>query len=223
MRNITHADLIKHLFKMAYDPINTKDDDGATKSMTHELVVKLIRACNAKFEEIEVFHAKSTNCSNKKGWRVSSKSKLKKSKETKPKGLAHSDSASMPAAVKLESPSHDKAKLGSPLTAKPLSRFNSTSKPKSRMTVTTLMTSSSAASSLKTGKKLPSAIKPTPKSNPSLKLPLKRKNPKLYDSEEKFEVKAALPTIDEAHTHHQAIPKANYVDTIVLSSKEEEP
>ncbi|KAI0243899.1 DNA topoisomerase 2 [Massospora cicadina] len=134
MRNVTHADLIKQLIEMAFDLIKTKDDGGATNngfkyllgmkmiSMIHELVEKLIRVCDAKFEGIEVLCAKSppdlwnadfnlflklweemvekiqltfsqsltkgTICSNKKGWRVASKPKLKKkNKETKHKAL----------------------------------------------------------------------------------------------------------------------------------------
>ncbi|KAI0244673.1 DNA topoisomerase 2 [Massospora cicadina] len=71
MCNVTHANLIKQLIEMAFDPINTKDDNGATNSgfkylldikiisMNCELVEKLIRVRDAKFEEIEVIHAKS--------------------------------------------------------------------------------------------------------------------------------------------------------------------
>ncbi|KAI0223967.1 DNA topoisomerase 2 [Massospora cicadina] len=141
MCNIIHADFIRWLSEMAFDPINTKNDDGATNSsfkyllgmkminMTRELVEKLVRFCAINFEEIEVLHAKSsldlwnadldfllklwedtveenqlafsqsltegTSCSNKKRWRVAPKPKLKKeSKETNPKGLAHSDRTS---------------------------------------------------------------------------------------------------------------------------------
>ncbi|KAI0236257.1 hypothetical protein L0F63_003875, partial [Massospora cicadina] len=51
----------------------------------------------------------------------------------------------------------------------------------------------------------------------------KRKSHKVYDSEGDFDVEAALPTIAKAHPHRQAVPKASYVDIIVLSHKKEEP
>ncbi|KAI0244768.1 hypothetical protein L0F63_002950 [Massospora cicadina] len=87
--------------------------------------------------------------------------------------------------------------------------------------------------SQRTGKNLPSAVKPTPKSMAKVltldkpeskpKAAPKHKNHKVSDSEEDFEVEAAPSTIAKAHPCHQAIPKASYVNTIVLSSEEEEP
>ncbi|KAI0223966.1 hypothetical protein L0F63_001317 [Massospora cicadina] len=76
-----------------------------------------------------------------------------------------------------------------------------------------------------------SAVKPIPKSMAKAlaldkpeskhKATLKRKNPNVSDSEEDFEVEAVLPTISEACPHRQAIYKASYVNTIVLSYEEE--
>ncbi|KAI0217662.1 DNA topoisomerase 2, partial [Massospora cicadina] len=270
MRNVAYADFIKRLTEMGFDPINTKDDDGATNSgfdylfnmkminMTQELAEKLIRARDVKLEEIEVLRAKSpldlwntdldlflklweetvdeiqlafaqsltegTSCSNKKGRKVTSKLKLKKeSKETKPKGLARSDSASKPAAMKPELPSHAKAEPGSPPPSKPLSRSNSSSKPKSKLIHDGSDDSDDpfkGSLSQRTGKNLPSAVKPTPKpmakalaldkpeSKP--KAAPKRKDPKVSDSEEDFEMDAALPTIAKSRPRRQAIPKASY-------------
>ncbi|KAI0244234.1 hypothetical protein L0F63_006508 [Massospora cicadina] len=164
---------------------------------------------------------KGTSCSNKKGWRVALKPKIKKkSKNTNLKGLYHSDSASKPAAVKPESPSHAKAKKGSPLQAKPHSLSNSTLKPKSKL----IQDDSNNSEDQFKG----SIIKPTlksvvkvlaldkPESKP--KTAPKRKNLK-----ENFEVEAILFTIAKAHTHRQAIPKASYGNTIVLSSEERNP
>ncbi|KAI0236296.1 DNA topoisomerase 2 [Massospora cicadina] len=178
-----------------------------------------------------------TNCSNKKRWRFASKHNFKKErKETKPKGLACSDRTSKPAAMKLESPSHAKAKLGSPPLAKPLSHSNSTSKPKSKPFQDDSKDYDDqfkGSLSQRTGKKLPSAVKPTPNSiaktlaldkpESKPKAAPKRKNTKVFDSEEVFEVEAALPTIAKDCPRHQAVPKASYIDTIVLSSEEEEP
>ncbi|KAI0226238.1 DNA topoisomerase 2 [Massospora cicadina] len=217
------------LIEMASDPINTKDDNRATK------IEKLIRVCDAK-SSLDLWNAdlnlflklwketveenclafsqsltEGTSCSNKKGHRVTSKPKLKKeSKETKPKGLACSDSASKPAAMKPEFSLNAKAKLGSPPPAKPLSRSNSTSNPKSNPIHGSL--------SQRTGKKLPIAIKPTFKSmakalaldKPEFKLKAahKRKNSKVSDSEEDFEVEAALLTVAEdlpsSPSHYQS-------------------
>ncbi|KAI0235544.1 DNA topoisomerase 2-beta [Massospora cicadina] len=86
-----------------------------------------------KIEEIQITFALSltegTSCSNKKGFRFTPKPKLnKKSKETKLRGLARPDSASKPAAVKLELPSHAKDKLGCSPLVKPLSHSKITLK-----------------------------------------------------------------------------------------------
>ncbi|KAI0226341.1 DNA topoisomerase 2, partial [Massospora cicadina] len=161
MRNVTHADLIKQLIDMEFDFINTMDNDGPSIVLWEDMV-----------EENQLTFAQSlTECtrrSNKKGRRVASKSKLnKESKETKPKGLDRSNSASKPAAMKLESPSHAKAKLGIPPSAKPFSRSNITSMPKSKPYQDDSDDSDDQFKdrlSQKAGKKLPSDVEPTSKS-----------------------------------------------------------
>ncbi|KAI0228218.1 hypothetical protein L0F63_006208, partial [Massospora cicadina] len=51
----------------------------------------------------------------------------------------------------------------------------------------------------------------------------KHKNIKVSNNEEDFDSEIALLTIAKACPNHQAVFKASYDDTIVLSSEEEEP
>ncbi|KAI0230607.1 DNA topoisomerase 2 [Massospora cicadina] len=148
-------------------------------------------------EEIQLAFAQSltegTSCSNKKEQRITSKLKLKK----------------------------------------PLSRSNSTLKLKSKLIQDDSDDQFKGSLSQRTRMKLPSALKPTPKSMAKAlaldkpeskpKAALKRKNPKVSDSEEDFKMEATLPTIAKVCPSRQAISKASYVNTIALSSEAEEP
>ncbi|KAI0219608.1 DNA topoisomerase 2 [Massospora cicadina] len=183
MCNVTHTDLIKRLIENAFDPINTKDDDGATNSglkylldtkmisMTRELVEKLIRVHNAKFEEIEVLCAKS------------------------PLDLYNAD---LNLLLKLWK-EMDKAKLGSPPLDKPLSRSKSNLKPKSKPIYDNSDDSDDQfKGSLSQRNKSMAKVLALNKSESKTKVVPKRKTPKVSDIEEDFEVEAMLHTIAKA-------------------------
>ncbi|KAI0222310.1 hypothetical protein L0F63_007128, partial [Massospora cicadina] len=164
--------------------------------ITHKLVEKLIRVHDAKLEKIELWEetVEENQLTISQSLTDGTSCSNKKGKRKESKEIKPKSLAHSESTSK-----PDAVKL--PSMVKPLSHSNSTSKPKSK----TIQDGSND-------------------SDDQLKGSLSQRTVNLPNvSEEDFEVEAALITIAKTHPHCQAVPKASYINTIVLSSEEEEP